>query len=171
MGENLNYDYNVNTAESFCYGDDAANCTKYGRLYTWSAAMDSAKAFSTSATRGVCPEGWHIPTSTEWQTMLDYVDAGGFAGSYLKSTTGWDAVSETGSNGVDDKYGFTVYPSGTYTPNNGYINMGAGVFYWSATQVKTDTVSVVPFTYYWQQVSLEKAFAGNGNPVRCVKDE
>lgn len=171
MGENLNYEYKVNTAESFCYGDDTANCTKYGRLYTWSAAMDSAKAFSTSATRGICPEGWHIPTSTEWQTMLDFVSASGYAGTYLKSTTGWDESIETGVNGEDDKYGFTVYPSGTYMPKNGYINMGVGVFYWSATQVKTDSISIVSFTYYWQKVEQETAFAGNGNPVRCVKDE
>lgn len=46
MAENLNYAYLEPTAEldssSFCYDNDPAMCKKYGRLYLWSAAMDSA---------------------------------------------------------------------------------------------------------------------------------
>ena len=37
MAENLNY----KTAGSYCRGDDDSNCAQYGRLYTWSAAMES----------------------------------------------------------------------------------------------------------------------------------
>ena len=67
MAENINYE----TDSSFCYGDTLANCTKYGRLYTWAAAMDSVGIWSTNGkgcgygttcsptypVRGVCPEG------------------------------------------------------------------------------------------------------------------
>ncbi len=42
MAENLNFKYNYNTAISMCYDNYAKNCVSYGRLYTWSAAMDSA---------------------------------------------------------------------------------------------------------------------------------
>ena len=49
MAENLNYRYIQQTynggekdSSSYCYNDDPANCEKYGRLYLWSAAMDSA---------------------------------------------------------------------------------------------------------------------------------
>ena len=55
MAENLNYD----TANSYCYGDDASNCNKYGRLYTWAAAKTA------------CPEGWHLPSDDEWNTLID----------------------------------------------------------------------------------------------------
>ena len=44
MAENLNY----KTDNSFCYKDNASNCSKYGRLYTWAAAMDSAGTWSTN---------------------------------------------------------------------------------------------------------------------------
>lgn len=71
MAENLNYDYNVGTAASYCYNDSKDSCAKYGRLYTWSAAMDSAAIFSddgkgcgfgatcsaSGKIRGICPEG------------------------------------------------------------------------------------------------------------------
>ena len=35
MAENLNYE----TEGSFCYENKPANCKKYGRLYTWNAAL------------------------------------------------------------------------------------------------------------------------------------
>ena len=58
MAENLNYAYigipynfsgNTSDSTSWCYGDNPANCTKYGRLYTWAAAMDSVGTWSTNS--------------------------------------------------------------------------------------------------------------------------
>ena len=44
MAENLDYEYKANdsTYGNWCYGNSADNCAKYGRLYSWAAAMDSA---------------------------------------------------------------------------------------------------------------------------------
>lgn len=53
MAENLNYE----KAFSSCYNDDARNCAKYGRLYTWESAKDA------------CPVGWRVPKLTEWMTL------------------------------------------------------------------------------------------------------
>ena len=74
MAENLNYEYNSGTAKSVCYENSADSCAKYGRLYTWSAAMDSAGIFSadgegcgygsactsTDTVNGGCPQGWTL---------------------------------------------------------------------------------------------------------------
>ena len=69
MAENLNYE----ELNSYCYNDSAEYCAKYGRLYTWAAAMDSAGEWSNNGracglnmmtcspkypVRGICPEGW-----------------------------------------------------------------------------------------------------------------
>ena len=57
MTENLNFAYtsvpykyedDASDSTSWCYDDDPANCTKYGRLYTWAAAMDSAGLISVA---------------------------------------------------------------------------------------------------------------------------
>jgi uncharacterized protein (TIGR02145 family) len=40
---------------SLCYGDDEHNCARYGRLYSWDAAMLA------------CPPGWHLPSEQEWE--------------------------------------------------------------------------------------------------------
>lgn len=66
--------------------DDLRYSTKYGRYrYYWSDAIDSIAAFSSSAnkagygnvtkttkpTRGICPQGWHIPSTSDWRQLLD----------------------------------------------------------------------------------------------------
>lgn len=122
MAENLNYDYNVGTAQSSCYGDDPANCEKYGRLYTWAAAIDSATVFSDygknyqnktncdERIRGACPLGWHIPNFDEWLALFNAVssiDYAGNAAARLKSTSGWN----DNGNGTDN-FGFSVLPAG-----------------------------------------------------------
>src|SRR5574344_499811 len=77
MAENLNFE----TEESYCLDDDAVNCSKYGRLYKWAAAMDGAGTWTSNGkgcgydvtcspiypVRGICPEGWHLPDTTEFK--------------------------------------------------------------------------------------------------------
>ena len=112
MAENLNY----KTDNSFCYKDKSANCTKYGRHYAWAAAMDSVGTWSTNGkgcgyrmtcsptypVRGVCPEGWHLPDTTEWNTLFTAVGGSSIAGTKLKFMSGW----YNSGNGTDD-FGFS----------------------------------------------------------------
>ena len=125
MAENLNY-----AAEnSYCYENEASNCTKYGRLYTWATAM------------GICPEGWHLPDSTEWKTLVTAVGDIATSGKVLKSRSGWcerctgeDANGTYKSaNGTDD-YGFSALPAGKRFSETG--NFGEVIYFarfWSAT--------------------------------------
>ena len=124
MAENLNYAYLQPTAmedsSSFCLDNLPENCEKYGRLYLWGAAMDSAGVFSKASVgcgdgeecspsypvRGVCPKGWHLPNSEEFKVL------GVAGGKSLKSRSGW----HDGENG-SDVYGFNALPSG----GKGYV--------------------------------------------------
>ena len=109
MAENLNYAYLQSTStqdsSSWCYGNDSENCKRYGRLYLWSAAIDSAAVFSEDAKgcgyfatddewvkcsserkiRGVCPEEWRLPTYNEYYKLLFWRlrDGRGFAEDQL----------------------------------------------------------------------------------------
>ena len=110
MIQNLNYAYLQPTAEldssSWCQNDDPENCGKNGRLYIWSAAMDSAGLFSEDGkgcgygvicdypepdtanffwywiVRGVCPAGWHLPNSDEWSEFI-FAALGGYRSTIL----------------------------------------------------------------------------------------
>ena len=99
MVEYLRYAYLQPTAEldssSFCMDNKPEYCGKYGRMYLWSAAVDSAALFSDDAkgcgyfemraewlrcpnesgkyVRGVCPKGWHVPIFSEYREMYRYL--------------------------------------------------------------------------------------------------
>lgn len=97
MAENLNY----KTENSWCGGGSDKNegdCTKYGRLYTWTAAVGKSETECgygktcglSGKVRGVCPEGWHLPDTTEWSKLFTAVGGQSTAGKILKSQTGWE---------------------------------------------------------------------------------
>jgi len=152
MAENLNYAYLQPTEEldssSLCYNDSSEYCNKYGRLYLWSAAMDSAGLFtengkgcgdgvtcsvastnSATLVRGVCPEGWHLPDSTEWTTLFAAVGGLSIAGKKLKSMSGWN----NSGNGSDD-FAFSALPAGERNFGGIYINEGSYANFWSSTE-------------------------------------
>ncbi|MDR0833785.1 MAG: Ig-like domain-containing protein [Candidatus Symbiothrix sp.] len=52
---------------------------RIGYLYNWAAAMkvtDGASYANVDLVnqQGICPDGWHIPTRTEWKTMITYLN-------------------------------------------------------------------------------------------------
>lgn len=93
MKKNLN----IETTNSWCYGYSVDSCVRYGRLYTWAAAKTA------------CPNGWHLPDTSEWRNMIDTVGGASVAGKKLKSTSTWNY-----KNGTDD-FGFSALPSGLRT--------------------------------------------------------
>lgn len=152
MAENLNYqDSRLSNDTSIANYDYVS--LQAGTLYTWAEAVDSAGLFSSSAlecksygkrgmalcampdlVRGVCPEGWHIPSRAEWGEMLSFVSGGKYDErkaavsdeifKVLRSTSGWDSVTTPcpivgctsatrhfiNRNGTD-LYGFSIRPT------------------------------------------------------------
>ena len=105
MAENLNYAYpkqdSSSDSVSWCYNNEPDSCAKYGRLYLWSAAMNS------------CPQNWHLPSYGEWVVLTALAN---YEPNYFKSTSGW---SEDGNG--SDIFGFGVLPGGIYDRNNQWI--------------------------------------------------
>ncbi len=124
MAENLDH----LSDNSWCYDQDASNCSRFGRLYNGSAVSSA------------CPSGWHVPSDGEWKTLerslgMDTRDAGntGYRGTdegrKLKSRTGWG----DGSNGTDD-YGFQVLPAGAYGKDGAFGDLGRSTCFWSSSE-------------------------------------
>lgn len=113
---------------------DASNYTTYGLNYTWSAVFDE---------RGLCPEGWSVPDTTDWMNMAKYItkekgvgqyNPAGYSevGKYLKSNSLWNFDGTSLSN--DDAYGFGALPSGDFD-SNGYRLFGEAAHYWTKEEV------------------------------------
>ena len=179
MAENLNYDYNEGTAKSYCYNDEQESCAKYGRLYTWAAAMDSAGVFGDGGkgcgydvtcsakepVRGVCPESWHLPSDTEWKTLFTAVGGEDVAGTKLKSKSGW----YNNGNGTDE-YGFSVLPAGNRFDVGNYYNADDYAFFWSRTEHSSVDAYNWDFFYVDTYVRSQYYSKEIGFSVRCLRD-
>ena len=178
MAENLNF----GTDGSVCYNDSAEYCAKYGRLYQWSDAMDCVGRWSNvgkgcgsfgtcepeGAVRGVCPEGWHLPTKKEWEILFAAAGGKNSAGAKLRSSSGW----KNDRNGTDD-YSFTAVPAGAMGiwAKETFINGGDYAFIWSSTEKGSFDAY-----YVYLKFGSEEAAFNTYHPkdfwhsVRCVKD-
>jgi uncharacterized protein (TIGR02145 family) len=180
MAQNLNFAGNT-TGSSWCYNDSVSNCATNGRLYDWAGAMALASSLNRgtwggNATfrRGVCPSGWHLPTSPEWDTLETWVDRSNDsainddAGSDLASTNLWN--SNTGT----DRYGFTALPAGYRNSNSGFYDIGNAANFSSATESNGGCGACYLES---RTISAGKASLSNsgldrqyGLSVRCLKD-
>ena len=153
MAENLNY----KTDSSFCYNDSAEYCAKYGRLYIWDAAMDA------------CPDGWHLPDSTEWNTLFSAVGGKSTAEEVLKSTSGWVGEKGEARNGTDN-YGFAALPAGVRDERGGLFSREGGTAkFWSSTERSSDMATNIILYYYFDV--FEASGRHDAMSVRCLNDD
>ena len=194
MAENLNYAYLEPTDEldssSWCYGNDPANCETYGRLYLWSAAIDSTALDSLfnftcgdgvqgdeqfdntlanyviqlrEKERGICPTGWHLPNMYEWETLITAVNGVSNAGKMLKSTEGW---REDG-NGTDN-YGFSALPAGERGASGYFRTEGVKTYFWSVS-IAGSLVHALSLDYD-DVGSINDIAAAIAASVRCIRN-
>jgi len=182
MARNLNYA----VKGSKCYDGSNANCDIYGRLYNWPTAMNidascgsetifSCGAIVLSPHRGVCPSGWHIPSSGDWYTLKTTV---GFstAGRYLKATSGWYKCGNDSSYSFkcEDKYGFAALPGG-YGSSAGYFHdAGYEGRWWSSNTYGNtyDTYNAENYRMYYPQEDFNWSDWERSTlfSVRCLQD-
>ena len=174
MAKNLNYRYYQKTyngaardTSSYCLDNIASNCTKYGRLYIWSAAMDSVAKFSTKSrgcgygkscsptypVQGVCPKGWHLPTRAEWSALRA-------TAKDLKSKTEWNG---------DNTYGFNALPSGYYYNGAFHTEENGIAYFWTSSEYISDVAYSVNLTYF-EEMFMTSTGEANAISVRCVRD-
>jgi len=170
MAENLDYD-----VSGFCYKNDPANCVKYGRLYSWTEAMNLQPSCNTSSCsvnvkhRGVCPSGWHIPSDAEWTTLTDFV--GENAGTELKAENAWNSYYSLPSG--SDTYGFAALPGGppgSGPPFDNSNHIGDRGNWWSATGIYDDYAYYRRMDFDKEDIKSDFELKSYGYSVRCVKD-
>ena len=174
MAENLNYEVD----SSFCYHDSVEYCEKYGRLYQWAAAVGRFEwecgyrqtCEIPDNARGVCPEGWHLPDTTDWNTLLTDVGGKSTASVMLKSQTGWDI------NGTD-AYGFSALPAGyrlgaTYPQDDKYSYEGTATEIWSANEIDVSNAYYIELRNGVKSADIPKSGINKSiaRSVRCIKD-
>ena len=181
MAENLNFE----TENSHCLWDTTTYCDELGRYYDWATAMDAAGVYSSNGkdcrdnkrclptypVRGICPEGFHLPDSTEWNILIEAVGGKNIASTKLRSKTGWYNHDDDGDVTGTDDYGFSAAPGGGR--NDAVFNReDFEAFFWSASEDGFSTAKLMNLHYVARLSSFLASYAKEYFfNIRCVNDE
>ena len=175
MAENLNYQ----TENSWCGGGNGTtegNCEIYGRLYTWATAMGKDEStcgyghecdLGTGDVQGVCPDGWHLPSEAEWESLFTAVGGQLTAGKKLKGTTLWkkkDGITN------EDAYGFSALPAGLRDDDGDFFRVGEIAVFWSAIERNGDYAHDMNLEYNDEDASYVRDKKFNAFSVRCLEN-
>ena len=160
---------NIKTDSSWCFGEGAkiydstyrtltssevqANCNKYGRLYTWSAAVKVCQS-----------NGWRLPSNEDWNA-LELAAGESVAGKNLKSVTGWDSYDDIVNT---NKTGFSALPGGYY--HTEFYYAGQEGHWWSSSDYFINIADSRRMEFDTDSLIAEAGQKSRGYSVRCVKD-
>ena len=152
------YTWGSLTTPAYCNYDNNANIAAiYGRLYNWYAVNDS---------RNICPEGWHVPSLAEWNTLIDYVGGKNIAGCRLKEAGNTHWMEDDGD--ATNVCGFTALPGGWRHENGNCFYFRIHGYWWTSTTGDVYAKWVgMDGTCATSTCGTSKAL---GFSVRCVKD-
>lgn len=163
----------------YSYNLSESQIAKLGYLYNWAAAVGLANEEDVrtqnvpfkKVRQGICPNGWHVPTSDEFRTLKTYIEqkkGKDTAGKHLKTTSGW----RDGYNGTDT-YAFAALPSGYagFEAGNVVLNVGRSTVFWTATVFRNELG--IHDEYYFISEDILDYNGGSdeyARSVRCVKN-
>jgi uncharacterized protein (TIGR02145 family) len=117
---------------------------------------------------GLAPEGWHVSSDDEWETLVNYLGGASVAGGAMKEigTTHWVSPN----TGATNSSGFTALPGGYRLLSGDFSSMGNVALFWSATEGDTTTAWSRSLLNVNAQVYRSNFSKQNGFSVRCVRD-
>lgn len=152
-------------SNSYTYYDyNSLNESAYGLMYDYSSA-------AYNAAKGLCPQGWHIPTEGEW---LSLIRSAGNAGALKSAGQLWDAPNTGATNSV----GFNAVPAGyvipelpsTPTAKNNFFDKGKIGRFWIYDSFAAWSKPVIDFSFDSDVHAMETLHSFGYASCRCVKD-
>jgi uncharacterized protein (TIGR02145 family) len=150
------------TTGAWCYyqyNKKDFDSVRFGKLYNWYAVNDP---------RGLAPEGWHIPTEKEWETLVDEV--GLEPGYRLKTDTVWEFDRGQMKGSGDNRYRFAALPGGARDYNGEFMNAKYTGYWWTATSSGKLRAWYYSMFYNSAGMGRNEMRMKSGFSVRCVKD-
>jgi len=144
---------------AFCwYDNDQTNEEVYGGIYNWFAVKDF---------RGLCPDGWHVPSYADWSVLAAYLGGSSVAGGEMKATN--KLWSSPNSNANNKSY-FSGLPGGYRNYHGFYDHIGLYGHWWSSTESSFGAAYYRVLHYNNSNLSDYYSFKQNGFSVRCLRD-
>ena len=162
------------------YNNDLSNVDSYGYLYNWSAANDN---------RGICPDGFHVPSDQEWSELIQYLDPNtnpfaenhndvhsSLAGGSLKDTgtiQEGDGLWQSPNTNATNVSGFSALPAGLTNDENQNVDLmgyylGYLAWYWTSTAIDSDLAWSRELFWSGSDIHRHSITKNYGISVRCV---
>lgn len=143
------------------YIDNDSFDIPHGKLYNWFAVEDG---------RGVCPEGWSVPSDADFDLLVESAGGSAQAGANLKEvgTNHWSAAN----TGATNSTGFTAVSNGFRSPDGSFPSF-AGTFAILWKDQEATATHACPFTLSANDDSVNDSLCEDkkhGFAIRCVKD-
>ena len=137
------------------YNEDPALIVDYGYLYNLHTVVDE---------RGLCPSGWHVPSSNEFDPLASTLGGYDVAGEALKSSAE-DTPSWNGTN----TSGFKGLPAGRRDMFGSFGMLGVDGHWWTSTPYSCGGRDKKLHTDY-QFLNTHHGCLNQGNSIRCLKN-
>jgi len=131
-----------------------------GNLYNWYAVNDN---------RGICSEGWHIPTEEEYTELINFLGGESVAGRKMKKTNFWHQHNQYSEEATNES-GFTALPAGERNQWGLYYDIYKIATFWTANSIGNVYARLYKLSYENSNITSENGFKPNGCSVRCIKD-
>ena len=166
MADNLKAEiYTDGTAiqEAKAYNNDPILAQDYGYLYTYDAIATSGK--------NICPDGYRLPSSSEWSVLLQKYGGSALAGGALKEggvINHWDVQA----NGVTGAAETDIIPAGMVASDGSSSGLGKRAYVWTGEESADNPDYAVAYQFNTEnnlvlKVNLKK----DANiSVRCIKE-
>lgn len=146
-----------NGVPAWCYYDnDSNNDIVHGKLYNWHAINDP---------RGLAPQGWHIPTTDEWNILIEHLGGEKEAGGNLK-----DLIQRTENQKSNKQQKLKSLTSGVRNYEGSFYNFRKIGSWWSANEFVFSQSFFYFLNYDLNVIMRGNVEKANGLSVRCIKD-
>lgn len=176
MKENLKVTKNPNGEDIMrnCYNNEEKNCESDGGLYDWNTAMNGS---IIEGSQGICPNGWHIPTVSDWQaierglpTKVVYVPA---YTDCVDIKWSWNYCSpeqmeEKNKIQYTDYSKFDIIFAGF--KHSLYSNRNSDVFFWASTKGNNSWSQRIDKTFYMNTELRDVYPKSHSLSIRCIKN-
>ena len=174
-------EWNSLTTGAWCYYD---NDPSKGKLYNWYAVAGIHDNDPNTPNKILAPEGWHIPTETEWLSLENHLISNGYnydgttsenrIAKSMASVAEWENTSTIGAVGnnqeLNNSTGFNAFPNGGRTYTGDFEFEGSRTGFWCSTEGPQDGSWIRLIMFDQASLGTDFRYKYYGYSVRFVWD-
>jgi uncharacterized protein (TIGR02145 family) len=154
------------TTPGYCFYENnpVAFQSAFGALYNWYALN----------TGDLAPDGWHVATDDDWNTLMKELGESLVAGGKMKTTGYYGSANGLWlpfNTGATNESGFSGNPGGERKSDGAFSGLFYSALFWSTSGDGTEKAWYSALSYMKESVYRNSIEKSSGFSVRCVRND